>query len=132
MTASIEISDKNLNEIILKGINDLDKEVVADMAKEALRKYLENPETMQMLLFDYEKSCYSQRYYRDPQKWFLDLFKEGFTEDEVKEYKENFLKTIQEKRDGLIIEIFANLFSRMLVTDQFKYELRDAIGRMSN
>lgn len=133
MVLSIDINDKELTEVIEKGIKNLDPEIVADMAKEALRKFLEDPEVMQMLLFDYEKSSYfGQKYFREPQKWFVDLFKDGFSEDEIGEYKASFLKAIEEKRDKFIVETFASLFSKMLVTDEFLYELRGTFSRMNN
>ena len=134
MVLSIDINDKELTEVIEKGVKNLDPEIVADMAKEALRKFLEDPEIMKMLLFEYERSCYGpgQIYFREPQKWFLDLFKDGFSEDEIREYKASFLKAIEEKRDKFIVETFASLFSKMLVTDEFLYELRSTFSRMHN
>ena len=56
MTISIDINDQELTEIVEKGIKNLDEKVVSELAKEALKKYLDDPQVMEKLLFEHEKN----------------------------------------------------------------------------
>lgn len=129
MTLSIDINDQELTEIVEKGIKNLDEKVVSELAKEALKKYLDDPQVMERLLFEYEKS-YSYSYISSPQKWFLNMFANSFNEEEIKEYREKFLNMVNEKQETIIIQTLSDIFSKMLVTDDFRYKIRDAIARM--
>ena len=54
----------------------------------------------------------------------------SFNEEEIKEYREKFLNMVNEKQEKIIVETLSDIFSKMLVTDEFRYKIRDAIVRM--
>lgn len=131
MTLSIDISDQELKEVVEKGIKNLSSETVGELAKEAILNYMQDPEVMKNLLFESERN-YGYTYFKEPQKWFLNLFANCFTPEEISEYRSKMLSTIEQNKEGIIVKTLAELFSKMLVTDEFKYELRDTIGRIAS
>lgn len=131
MTLSIDISDQELKEVVEKGIKNLSSETVGELAKEAILNYMRDPAVMQNLLFETERN-YGYTCFKEPQKWFLNLFANCFTPEEISEYRSKMLSTIEQNKEGIVIKTLAELFSKMLVTDEFKYELRDTIGRIAS
>lgn len=131
MILSIDISDQELKEVVEKGIKNLSSETVGELAKEVILNYMQDPEVMKNLLFETERN-YGYTYFKEPQKWFLNLFANCFTPEEISEYRSKMLSTIEQNKEGIIIKTLAELFSKLLVTDEFKYELRDTIGRIAS
>ena len=131
MILSIDISDQELKEVVEKGIKNLSSETVGELAKEAILNYMQDPEVMKNLLFESERN-YGYTYFKEPQKWFLNLFANCFTPEEISEYRSKMLSTIEQNKEGIIVKTLAELFSKLLVTDEFRYELRDTIGRIAS
>lgn len=85
MTLSIDINDQELKEVVEKGIRELSSETVGEIAKEAILNYMQDPEVMKNLLFESERN-YGYTCFKEPQKWFLNLFSNCFTPEEISEY----------------------------------------------
>ena len=129
MTLSIDINDQELKEVVEKGIKELSSETVGEIAKEAIKNYMQDPAVMKELLFEREKGI-SYTYFSNPQKWFLDLFANCFSPEEIQEYRQKMLSVVEQEKEGIIIKTLATIFSKMLVTDEFKYQLQDSISRI--
>jgi hypothetical protein len=133
MTLSIDINDQELKEVVEKGIKELNSETVGEIAKEAIKNYMQNPEVMKNLLFECEKRySYDYTYYSNPQKWFLDLFANCFTHEEIEDYRQKMLSIVEQEKEGIIIKTLAEIFSKMLVTDEFRYKMQSMIASARN
>ncbi len=129
MTLSIDINDQELKEVVEKGIKELSSETVGEIAKEAIKNYMQDPEVMKELLFEREKG-YGYTYFSNPQKWFLDLFTNCFSPEEIQEYRQKILGIVEQEKEGIIVKTLAEMFSKLLVTDEFRYQLQDSISRI--
>lgn len=127
MTLSIDINDQELKEVVEKGIKELSSETVGEIAKEAIKNYMQDPEVMKKLLFEREQG-YGYTYYNNPQKWFLGLFANCFTPEEIQEYRQKILGVVEQEKEGIIVKTLAEMFSKLLVTDEFRYQIRDSIA----
>ena len=131
MNLSIEINDEELFEIVEKGIKNLSDETITEIAKEAVSKFLSNKEIIAALAF--EKTGYGGVYkitdYDRPRQWFTDIIKNSFSEDELKEYSQKFLKTIDEEKDQIILKAITRVFANSLVTDDLRRAVYDAMCR---
>lgn len=131
MTLSIDINDQELKEVVEKGIKELSSETVGEIAKEAIKNYMQDPEVMKKLLFEREQG-YGYTYFSNPQKWFLDLFANCFSPEEIQEYRQKMLSVVEQDKEGIIIKTLAEIFSKMLVTDEFRYTLQGMISSARN
>ena len=86
---------------------------------------------MKNLLFEREKG-YGYTYFSNPQKWFLDLFTNCFTPEEIQEYRQKMLGVVEHDKEGIIIKTLAEIFSKMLVTDEFRYTMQSMISSARN
>ena len=129
MTLSIDINDQELKEVVEKGIKELSSETVGEIAKEAIKNYMQDPEVMKELLFEREKG-YGYTYFSNPQKWFLDLFTNCFSPEEIQEYRQKILGIVEQEKEGIIVKTLAEMFSKLLVTDEFRYQLQDSIAHI--
>ena len=133
MTLSIDINDQELKEVVEKGIKELSSETVGEIAKEAIKNYMQDPEVMKKLLFERSENYgYGYTCYSGPQKWFLDLFTNCFTPEEIQEYRQKMLSVVEQEKEGIIIKTLAEIFSKMLVTDEFRYTLQSMISSARN
>lgn len=135
MTLSIDINDQELKEVVEKGVKELSSETVGEIAKEAIKNYMQDPEVMKKLLFEREENngySYGYTRYTNPQKWFLNLFANCFTPEEIQEYRQKMLDIVEQEKDGIIIKTLAEIFSKMLVTDEFIYTMRSMISPARN
>lgn len=129
MTLSIDINDQELKEVVEKGIKELSSETVGEIVKEAIKNYMQDPEVMKELLFEREKG-YGYTYFSNPQKWFLDLFTNCFSPEEIQEYRQKILSIVEQEKEGIIVKTLAEMFSKLLVTDEFRYQLQDSIAHI--
>lgn len=135
MTLSIDINDQELKEVVEKGIKELSSETVGEIAKEAIKNYMQDPEVMKELLFEREGNNgynYGYTYYSNPQKWFINLFANCFTPEEIQEYRQKMLSAVEQEKEGIIIKTLADTFSKMLVTDEFRYTMQRMISSACN
>ena len=120
MTLSFEISDDELNEIVSKGVKNLSEETITDIAKQAISEYLSDRDVIAHLIFS-SYSGYMQ--YDSPKKWFLDMLANSFSDDEIKEYRAKILKTLDDEKREIVIDVLSKIFSEKLVNDEMKYTM---------
>ena len=128
MTLSFEISDEDLNEIVKKGVKNLSDETITSIAKEAISAYLMQDRVLDGILFE-NYGGYSR--YDEPKRWFLDMLKNSFSDDEVKAYREMFLGTVRANRQEIVVEALGQVFADKLVNDQMKHEMIRAFSNMN-
>ena len=128
MTLSFEISDEDLNEIVKKGVKNLSDETITSIAKEAISAYLTQERVLDGILFE-NYGGYSR--YDEPKRWFLDMLKNSFSDDEVKKYREMFLSTVRANRQEIVVEALGQVFADKLVNDQMKHEMILAFSNMN-
>lgn len=131
MNLSIEVNDKELTEIVEKGIKNLSSETINEIAKKAISEFFSKKEVMEALAF--QKVGYGSfgtyTDYDRPREWLLGIIKSSFSEDELKEYRQKLLKTIDEERDQIILKAITRAFADALVTEDFKKQLYNAMYR---
>ena len=131
MNLSIEVDDKELTEIVEKGIKNLSSETINEIAKKAISEFFSKKEVIEALAFQkvgYGGFCTVTDYDR-PREWLLGIIKRSFSEDELKEYRQKLLKTIDEERDQIILKAITRAFADALVTEDFKKQLYNAMYR---
>ena len=128
MTVSFDISDEDLNEIVKKGVKNLSDETVTSIAKEAISAYLSRDDVLDAILFD-KYNGYSR--YDSPKTWFLDMLKNSFKDEEVAEYRKEFLTMVRMNKQEIVIEVLGRLFAEKLVNDEMKYEMVRAFANMN-
>ena len=128
VTLSFEISDEDLNEIVKKGVKNLSDETITSIAKEAISAYLTQERVLDGILFE-NYGGYSR--YDEPKRWFLDMLKNSFSDDEVKKYREMFLSTVRANRQEIVVEALGQVFADKLVNDQMKHEMIRAFSNMN-
>lgn len=131
MNLSIEINDEELSEIIEKGIKNLSDETITEIAKGAVSNFLSDKQTIASLAFQrINYSPYNRVIdYDSPRQWFVDLIKSSFSEDEVKEYRQKLLKTLDEEKDQIVLKAISRAFAKALVTEDFRNEVYNVLCR---
>ena len=128
MNISIEIDDNALKTAVQEGIKGLSTETLEDLAKQAIAGYLSDKNTIEKLIFKESRYWGRDNYidYNAPQEWFLELLERSYTEDETKKYRQMIFDTLQNNREKILIELFANAFSEVLINS----DLRQGLGML--
>ena len=110
MQVTVNIEDAKLNALVEQGLESLPKEDIGNMAKEAIKKALDNPETAKSLVF---RSNYGEMRLRD---WLENGIRAQVSEQDISEYKNALLEVAKKEGSRLIIAalcdvITSNLFS---------------------
>lgn len=130
MKLSIDIDDAELNALIVRGIKDLDKDTVSNLAKEAIMLYLQSNDGISNLLY---KPCVN---YYDRQKELrpeiLKMLLNSFSQEEIEDYRQIIFATMENEGPHLLTKVLAEIFSSMLVTDDFKYKMQVELARLAN
>jgi len=128
MNISIEIDDNALKTAVQKGVEGLSTETLEDLAKQAIAGYLSDRNTIEKVLF--KQDTYwnggQRTNFNAPQDWFLEFLKRSYTEEETKKYRQMIFDTLEENRKEILIELFANAFSEVLINS----DLRQGLGML--
>lgn len=135
MQLTINIDDDVLSKSVEEGIASLDKEEIGKMAREAIINYLSQDNNLNKLLFNQQTfDSYSGQYrttdYGKPRDWFINILKPTFTAEDVEPYKEKVLAMVDDRKESIVVKALCEMFSSMLVTDQFKDSLRTAFTNL--
>lgn len=128
MQLMINIDDKDLEAAVKTGLENLDKDVIAGIAKDAIAKFLSEPATVGCLLFE-RSSWGAAPNYENPRWWFKDIVAGVFTPEDFEKEKAKMLEVLEKERPGIIVDVLANVFSQGLMTYDMQAELRHAISR---
>ena len=112
MQVTVNIEDSKLNEIVSHGIEALPQETIAELAKDAIRKALENPNTARALV------CSSSYGDLRLQPWFESAITNHITEKDLSEFKDSILGAA--KKDGR--EIILSALAEVLMRNLFSYD----------
>lgn len=135
MKLEIDVNDKQLDEIINKGIKELSPETVAELCKQAIADYVTKPEIIERIIFkshtDWSGSCHVNRDH------FTDLFEsiimKGISEDELKKYRELFFKQVGEiNKTELMSNVMATVFVNSLMGSEERRAFVQELTKLSN
>lgn len=130
MKLSIDIDDEELKEVISKGIQELDTETITSLAKEAICSYLCTDDGITNLLYKPGVNRWDNQ--REIHPELLKMLENSFTKEEVEAYRRKFFNVIEEERGQLMTKMLANIFSKMLMTEDAKTELQMELIRLAN
>lgn len=119
MKLSIDVNDEELSKIIENGIKGLSNETITEIAKNAVSEFLSDPKVICSLVFEKLSYCNVPDYDK-PRNWFLNLLKNSFSSDEIKEYSQKFLSILDENKSQIIINALALAFSESLLDSDLK------------
>lgn len=103
MQININIDDTQMSKIINDGINALDAETVANIARQSLCKAFENPEMAKLILFE------KRGIYGDPElrSWARDALSKSLTEADFEKFKAPVFEVIDKHAKDIIVETLA-------------------------
>ena len=121
MQVTVNIEDSKLNSLIEQGVDTLPLEEIGALAKEAIKKALDDPNTAQSLVF---RTSYGEMELR---RWFEEAITKQITEKDIAEFKDAILE--HAKKDGreIFIAAIADVFTRHLFTFDNQTAFREQI-----
>ena len=128
MKLSIDIDDAELNEVITSGIKGLSTETITDLAKEALNSYLQTKEGIEGVIYRGRRNAWDTPELRPE---IVQMLQNSFDKEEVEVYRAKIFKALEERGGDLMIKVLAELFSRLLMTEDTKRDIAVAISRVA-
>lgn len=120
MQLTVNIEDKDLNEVITKGIKGLSEETLTELAKEALMNHLMSEKGLEAMIYEPTRNYYDRR---DLNRNIQSMLTNSFTKEEVEEYRQKLFQVMEKDCDRLISDTLTKVFINMMVTEDFKQEL---------
>lgn len=130
MQLTVNIEDKDLNDLITQGVKGLSEETLTDLAKEALMNYLTSKEGLEAILYGAPSRYYGES--REMRSYIVKMLTESFTKEEVEQYRQKLFQTMENSFDKLMSDTLAKVFINMLCSSEFKNELYSNMYRMIN
>lgn len=128
MKLSIDIDDAELNEVITNGIKGLSTETITDLAKEALNSYLQTKEGIEGVIYRGKRNAWDTPELRPE---IVKMLQNSFDKEEVEVYRAKIFKALEERGGDLMVKVLAEVFSRLLMTDDIKQDISYAISRVA-
>lgn len=119
MQVTVNIEDTKLNNLVAQGLESLPKEDIGILAKEAIKKALENTDIARSLVF--------RNHYGDMQlrEWIVEGIRNQISEQDISEYKNTLLEVVKKEGHKLIIAAICNVITNNL----FSFENRDTFQK---
>lgn len=115
MQVTVNIEDTKLNALVAQGLESLPKEDIGILAKEAIKKALENTDIARSLVF---RSHYGDMQLRE---WIAEGVRNQVSEQDISEYKNTLLEVAKKEGRNLILAAICKV-----ITDNiFSYENRN-------
>lgn len=130
MQLTVNIEDKDLNDLITQGVKGLSEETLTDLAKEALMNYLTSKEGLEAILYGAPSRYYGES--RELRSYITKMLTESFTKGEVEQYRQKLFQTMENDFDKLMSDTLAKVFVNMFCTNEFQTELYSNMYRMIN
>lgn len=128
MQLTVNIEDKDLNDLITQGVKGLSEETLTDLAKEALMNYLTSKEGLEAILYGAPSRYYGET--REMRSYIVKMLTESFTKEEVEQYRQKLFQTMENNFDKLMSDTLAKVFINMFCSSEFKNELYSSMYRM--
>lgn len=127
MQITVDINDDALREAMEKGVKGLSNEQLAEIAKEAVMTYMTDSNNIQEIVF--ERNVYSRETRVRPE--FLKMLMNSFSQNEIEAYRQKMFDVIEKHGEKLLTNTLAQVFSSMLLTEEFKNELSVQMWKLS-
>lgn len=135
ISVNLRLNNETLAAMISKGIEELPKETIHQLAYSALSEALKDKEVINNLLFVKEKGSYSWAD-SNVRRWIVELLSSTFSKEEVKEFRDSILKVLKEDRRDIIVDALAKTFTDDLFGCTFQQHviqtIRDEMQRERN
>lgn len=128
MQLTINIEDKELNELVTQGVKGLSEETLTDLAKQALMNYLTSKEGLEAIIYGAPSRYYGES--REMRSYIVKMLTESFTKEEVEQYRQKLFQTMEKDFGKLMTDTLAKVFVNMFCTNEFKSELYLNVNRM--
>lgn len=125
MKLSIDIDDAELNEVITSGIKGLSNETITVMAKDALNSYFQTKEGIEGVIYRGRRNSWDTPELRPE---IVQMLQNSFDKKEVEVYRAKIFKALEERGGDIMVKVLAELFSRLLMTDDIKRDIAYAVG----
>lgn len=126
MKLTIDINDDELNSALAQGIKNLSSETITELAKDAISSYLQTNEGIESVIYRNKRTVWDTPELRPE---ILKLLENSFSNEEIASYRSKIFQALDSKGDSLMVEILANVFSRMLLTEATRQDIAEAIAR---
>lgn len=126
MKLTIDINDDELNSALAQGIKNLSDETITELAKDAISSYLQTDAGIESVIYRNKRSAWDTPELRPE---ILKLLENSFSNEEIESYRSKIFQALDSKGGSLMVEILANVFSRMLLTEATRQDIAEAIAR---
>lgn len=127
MQITVNINDEALTAAIEQGVKGLSDEQLAEITKEAIMAYMMDPNNIKKIVF--KTDVFSRETEVRPE--FLQMLTNSFSQSEIEAYRQKMFDVIDKHGENLLANTLAQVFSSMLLTNEFKNELAAQMWRMS-
>lgn len=127
MTVNIEINDEQLKTLAEEGLKALDSETMGSIFRDALVKYLEDPNVIDDLVF--ERGLYGSRTGRLNQD-FVNIFSKTMTPDDMSDVKNTLLDSIKKNHREILEDVLVKALTNALFTYENQEKLTGRIMEM--
>ena len=121
MQLTINIEDKDLNELVTQGVKGLSEETLTDLAKQALMNYLTSKEGLEAILYGAPTRYYGET--REMRSYIVKMLTDSFTKEEVEQYRQKLFQAMENDFGKLMSDTLAKVFVNMFCTNEFRTEL---------
>lgn len=129
MKLSIDIDDAELNEVITSGIKGLSTETITDLAKEALNSYLQTKEGIEGIIYRGKINSWDTPELRPE---IVKMLQNSFDKEEIEVYRAKIFKALEERGGDIMVKVLAELFSRLLMTEDIKQDIAYAVWNVAS
>lgn len=127
MKLTIDINDDELNSALAQGIKNLSSETITELAKDAISSYLQTNEGIESVIYRSKRNSWGDIPEIRPE--ILKLLENSFSNEEIVLYRSKIFQVLDSKGGSLMVEILANVFSKMLLTEATREDIANAIAR---
>ena len=118
MNITVDIDNAQMSKLINDGINALDAETVADIARQSLREAFKNSELARDVLFE------RKNYYYELREWAQTAIAKTLTTADYEKFKALVFEALDNHAKDIIIETLA----KTLTNNLFTYEQQNTFG----
>ena len=126
ISVNLRLNNEALATLISKGIEELPKETIHQLAYSALSEALKDKEVLNNLLFVKDRSSYGWDR-SEVRGWVVEMLANTFSNEEVKEFREKVLEVLKKDHRDVVVDALARTFTDNLFGATFQQNVIQTI-----
>lgn len=126
ISVNLRLNNETLATLISKGIEELPKETIHQLAYSALSEALKDKDVLNNLLFCRKEHSYGWDT-SEVRGWIVEMLAGTFSKEEVKEFREKILEVLKKNHRDVVVDALARTFTDNLFGATFQQNVIQTI-----